>query len=141
MKNSKLLKVTGNLMIIAGTIVILLGIISMFVEGLFAAAGASVGIEWTIAILGMLGGVAEFVAGIFGVKSWKKPEKAAKCIVLGVIVLVLIAASQILSLMQSLILDASTVFTLGNVATWLVGFVVPVLYLFGAAHLSEQAKK
>ena len=77
---SKFLKVTGILMIIFGAIALVVSIIAILGLGVLEALGAPMGLLWASGIISLVGAVAEFVAGIIGVKNWNKPEKANTCI-------------------------------------------------------------
>lgn len=126
---SKLLKVSGILMIIGGALAIvitLLGIggiallVSMAEEGQLEF---NAGMAWAGIALALLGGVIELIAGIIGTKNWNKPEKANTCIVWGG----LVAAVSIIS---SILTTAS-----GQnfpIVSLLTGLVLPALYIIGA---------
>ncbi len=122
MQGSKFLKVTGILMIIFGAIALVLAIIAIAGISVLAALGASSGLLTVSCILALVGAVAEFVAGIIGVKNWNKLEKAGTCITWGIIVIVLCVISNILSVVGG-----------GefNILNLLTGLVIPVLYLIG----------
>ena len=72
----------------------------------------------------LLSAVAEFIAGIIGVKNWNKPEKAVTCIGWGIAVVAMCVISQILTL-----IGYPENF---NVINLVSGLVIPVLYLIGA---------
>ena len=80
-----LLKVTGILFIIFGAVSVVVTLIGVFMGTFFVAAGMSVtGAVVVVGIIIMcLGGLLEFLAGIFGVKNCDKPEKCNTCIVYG----------------------------------------------------------
>ena len=129
MQGSKFLKVTGILMIIFGALALVLSIISLAGLGMIAALAESIGevvpmgLLTVSAILGLVGAVAELIAGIVGVKNWNKPEKAGTCIIWGIIVLALCIISNVLTLV-----GYPDNF---NVLNLLTGLVIPVLYLIG----------
>lgn len=108
-QGSKMLKVTGILMIIGGGIVALAVIAS---------------------ILALLGGGIELAAGILGVKNWNQPAKAQSCIVFGAIIIALSVLSNILNLASG---------SEFNLFSLLLGLVLPVLYLVGAVQLKNMA--
>lgn len=124
MQGSKFLKVTGILMIIFGAIALVFSIIALAGVGVLAAMGAPSGLLLGAGLLALLGSVAEFVAGIIGVKNWNTPEKAQTCIVWGFIVIAFCIISNILTLV-----GYPENF---NVISLLTGLVIPVLYLVGA---------
>lgn len=121
---SKFLKVTGILMIIFGAIALVVAIIALLGFGVLEAIGAPMGLLWASGIISLAGAVAEFVAGIIGVKNWNKPEKASTCIGWGISV----AAMCIISNTFTLIGYPESF----NVFSLLTGLVIPVLYLIGA---------
>ena len=124
MKGSKFLKVTGILMLVSGAAVLVIGLIGLGTVGLLSAAGVNSSLFWVSAILGLLGAVAELIAGVAGIKNADKPEKAGVCITWGVVVVVFCLISQVLTLA-----NYPENF---NFASLILGFAVPVLYLIGA---------
>lgn len=123
MEGSKFLKVTGILMIIFGSIAMVLSIIALLGLGLLEALGAPMGIIWASGILSLAGAVAEFVAGIIGVKNWNRIDKAGTCIAWGIIVIAFCIISNVLTLVGYP--DNFSAISL------LTGLVIPVLYLIG----------
>ena len=121
---SKFLKVTGILMIIFGAIALVVSLIAIAGIGVLAALGASTGMLWASGIIALVGSVAEFVAGIIGVKNWNKPEKANTCIGWGIVVAAMCVVSSVLTLIGYP--DSFNWFSL------VTGLVIPVLYLIGA---------
>ncbi|MBQ9833146.1 MAG: hypothetical protein IJO48_05370 [Clostridia bacterium] len=125
-KGAKFLKVTGILMIIFGAIAIITGIIAILgiAALLLLSDGAlSSGLLYTAGIFTLVSAVAQFIAGIIGVKNCNKPENAQKCIVWGAIVAVLCVIGSILNVV------GGGSFSVVNL---LMGLVLPVLYIFGA---------
>lgn len=131
MQGSKFLKVTGILMIIFGAVALIFAIIALAGLGLLEALGAPMGILWASGILALVGAVAEFVAGIIGVKNWSKVEKAKTCMVWGIIVIAFCIISNVLTL-----IGYPENFSIVNVLT---GLVIPVLYLIGALQNKKLA--
>ncbi|MBQ7129210.1 MAG: hypothetical protein IJO19_04410, partial [Clostridia bacterium] len=82
---------------------------------------------WFALIIGLIGCIAEFVAGIIGVANWKKPEKAKTCIVWGIIIIALCVVSNVVTLIAYP--KSFSAFSL------LSGLVMPILYLIGAYKL------
>ncbi|MBR3243463.1 MAG: hypothetical protein IKF90_12325 [Parasporobacterium sp.] len=129
------LKVCGILMIIGGAVTIIVsGIIGIvgYVAGSAVSgmgeygAGAVLGVAALIsAILYLIGGIVELIAGIIGVKNNNRPEKATTCIVFGFIVLVINLIGTILSISGSSSAGSIIVSIICSVA-------LPVLYLIGA---------
>ena len=126
-KGSGFLKVTGILMIIGGGISIILGIIAALgVAALAYLSDGSISLTMLYASVALMviSAVAELVAGILGVVNCKKPEKAGVCIAWGIIVAVLCVVGTILNSVGG---GSFSVFSL------LLGLVLPVLYIIGAA--------
>lgn len=125
-KGAGFLKVTGILMIIGGSLAIIFSIIA--IAGIAALALISEGeinsgLLYASGFLMLVSAVAEFVAGIIGVKNCKKPEKAGTCMVWGIIVAVLCVLGVILSAVGG---------GSFNVVSLITGLVLPVLYIIGA---------
>ena len=132
-KGSGFLKVTGILMIIGGSLGLILGIIAIAGVGLLAAVsdGAISSTLLTVSCLFIIvSAVAELVAGIIGIKNCKAPEKATSCIVWGIIVAVLCIAGEIFSVASG---------SSFNVLSVILGLVLPVLYIIGAALNKKSA--
>lgn len=131
MKSNKFLKVTGILMIIGGAIGIILGFITVLGVGAVALLiETSAGGLMFAAIMVLLSGVLQLIAGISGVKNSAKPEKARVCITLGIIVAVL-----------TIVGNVTTVAFGGSfsVSSLVIGLVIPVLYLIGAFQSKKAA--
>lgn len=135
-QGSKMLKVTGILMIIGGALALVIALIAVI--GIAAAAslaagalgGGIIALAVIASILALLGGGIELVAGILGVKNWNQPAKAQSCIVFGAIIIALSVLSNILNLASG---------SEFNLFTLLLGLVLPVLYLIGAVQLKNMA--
>lgn len=71
----------------------------------------------------LVGGIIQLIAGINGVKHCNKPENAKKCITWGIIVIALAVISNVLQVIGG-----------GefNVLSFVIGLIVPVLYIYGA---------
>ena len=131
-KGAGFLKVTGILMIIGGAISIILGIIAALgVAALAYISGGTVSFAllYTSVILMIVSAVAELVAGIIGVANCKKPDKAGRCIVWGIIVAVLSVAGTILNSVGG---GSFNAFSL------MLGLVLPVLYIIGAVFNKKE---
>lgn len=132
-----LLKVTGILMIIFGGISVILAIISL-ISAISVLAlgsfliGAAVGALLLIAsIIALLSGALELVTGIVGVKNADNPAKAKTCIILcGVIILLSII---------SFIITCCSAFTATGLISFLLGLIIPGLYMWGAIKNQQQA--
>ena len=135
-QGSKMLKVTGILMIIGGALALVIALIAVI--GIAAAAslaagalgGGIIALAVIASILSLLGGGIELVAGILGVKNWNQPAKAQSCIVFGAIIIALSVLSNILNLASG---------SEFNLFSLLLGLVLPVLYLIGAVQLKNMA--
>ena len=135
-QGSKMLKVTGILMIIGGALALVIALIAVI--GIAAAAslaagalgGGIIALAVIASILALLGGGIELVAGILGVKNWNQPAKAQSCIVFGAIIIALSVLSNILNLASG---------SEFNLFSLLLGLVLPVLYLVGAVQLKNMA--
>lgn len=129
--NGKLLKVTGIIMIIFGAIGIIVSILAVVGAGAVAAlVGSSAGGLVFAALLSLLGAVLQLVAGIMGAANKNNPAKGGKCLVLGIIVILLSIAGNI------------TTVALGgqfNVLGLILGAILPVLYIIGAVQLKKSA--
>lgn len=125
-KGSGFLKVTGILMIIGGALGIILGIVALIGVSAFAylAEGEiSTGLLYTAGIITLLSAIVQFIAGIIGVKNCKRVEKAQTCIVWGILVILFSVVGSVLTVVGG---SAFPTFS------FLVGLIVPVLYIFGA---------
>lgn len=135
-QGSKMLKVTGILMIIGGALALVIAIIAVIRIAAAASLAAGVlgggiiALAVIASILALLGGGIELAAGILGVKNWNQPAKAQSCIVFGAIIIALSVLSNILNLTS----DSEF-----NLFTLLLGLVLPVLYLIGAVQLKNMA--
>ncbi len=135
-QGSKMLKVTGILMIIGGALALVIALIAVI--GIAAAAslaagalgGGIIALAVIASILSLLGGGVELAAGILGVKNWNQPAKAQSCIVFGAIIIALSVLSNILNLASG---------SEFNLFSLLLGLVLPVLYLIGAVQLKNMA--
>ena len=135
-QGSKMLKVTGILMIIGGALALVIALIAVI--GIATAAslaagalgGGIIALAVIASILALLGGGIELAAGILGVKNWNQPAKAQSCIVFGAIIIALSVLSNILNLASG---------SEFNLFSLLLGLVLPVLYLIGAVQLKNMA--
>ena len=126
-KGKGFLKVVGILMIIGGAIGIISSIVLLACTAPAAAVLSMIGISSGAVIasglLGLVGAALELVAGILGVKNCADPSKANSCIAFGIVVLALTVISNILYF---------------SVLSFLLGLILPVLYLIGA-FLNKQS--
>ena len=71
----------------------------------------------------LVGGIIQLIAGIHGVKHCNKPENAKKCITWGIIVIALAVISSVLQVIGG---------GKFNVLSFVIGLIVPGLYIYGA---------
>ena len=123
MKGQKFLKVTGILMIIGAALSILFGVIIGALIAKFAGA-STLGFAFYLGLATTLvGGIIQLIAGINGVKHCNKPENAKKCITWGIIVIALAVISNVLEVIGG---------GKFNVLSFVIGLIVPGLYIYGA---------
>ena len=126
MKSNMLLKVSGILMIIGGSISLIIGIIAVLGVGALAiilGSEANTGMLMLGAVMLLVGAVITFIAGILGVKNAAKPEKAMSCIVFGALAAIVSILSNILTVVGG---------GAFSVPSLLTGLLLPVIYLAGA---------
>lgn len=131
MKESKVLKTAGILMIIGGVVMMLLSVLSLL--GGAVVAGADVflgGLFLLISVIGILGAVLEFIAGIWGLKSWNHPEKAHRCVVMGVVLILF----SVVSGAGSIVISG---FTVNTAVSLFLGLILPILYIYGASSIKD----
>jgi len=122
----KLLKVTGILFIIFGVIGIILGLITLVFSDLLSDMGREQSLERATAtamlffgvLLGIASSILQLYAGWFGYKNCNKPDKAQKCLIFAIVLII--------------IRFASLFFDDVIVVAAIIGFILPVLYLIGA---------
>lgn len=128
-KGAGFLKVTGIIMIIGGSIGIIIAILALVGVAALDTMGVTDYIEYNTGLLyasgaiSLIGAAMELVAGIIGVKNCKKPEKAVTCMVFGIIVILFSLIGSILTVVGG---DSFPV------VSFLIGLVLPVLYIIGA---------
>lgn len=134
-KGKTLLKVMGIIMIVGGA----LGIIASIILAIAAAALIALGAPATLivgVILTILGSIAELIAGIICTKNAAKPDKATKCMVWSIIVIVLQLLGTILTLAGANAYAAefggqvNTGFS--TIVSIITGMVVPILAIIAA---------
>lgn len=126
MKGQKFLKVTGILMIIGAALSIIFGVLIGGIGALVAALGGSEALSFAFYLglaTALVGGVIQLIAGINGVKHCDKPENAKKCIIWGFIVIALSVISNVLEVLGG---------GKFNVLSFVIGLIVPGLYIYGA---------
>jgi len=88
--------------------------------------GASSGLVRIGVIIAIVGSVISVIVGIIGMKNADKPEKMGTCIFLGVVVMLIYAASQIIDFIGGGVHD--TMDYIGMIA----GFAIPAAFIIGA---------
>ena len=138
-KGKGLLKVAAILMTIIGGLSILIALISIAIFGFLTTimtrnedAVLAFGIAVVVLVGLILLAVLELVTGIIGIKNAGKPEHAVRCLVLGIIVLV-IAAACIGILVSSMSFRGDPVLAIVVYTLCAAAVVVPILYVIGAA--------
>lgn len=125
------LKVTGILMIVFGSILVVMnGLAWLGVSALAAIGGAEIdlGMMYIGVVLSFLGSIAELATGIIGVVNCNKADKAKLCLVWGVIVVVM-------TLLGNIIVPfAGGQFSIVNL---IIGMIVPALFVLGAVKNSK----
>jgi len=145
-KRIKFFKITGILMIIAGSGSILVGLLTLaagiflvfgnldnpgeigYVLGRFAGTGIAIALA---------GGVVQFITGIYSIKNYKIPEKANTFIHLGTLTAILFVVSQVWDIMSVGFHNYTN-----NVLVY-VGMVIPALYVISSVQLkvTEEPQK
>ncbi len=137
MQGTKILKVTGILMIIGGALLVLLGLIALAGGALVASANVSGatavgGLLIVASAISLLGAALELIAGILGVKNCQNPEKAGTCFTLGIVLIALSVASNIFSIIVN-------GFSASMVGSLVLGLILPILYTYGASLVKKGA--
>ena len=128
MKNT-LLKVIGILMIIGGVLALILEIVALIGVGVASAMDASLtGVQLIAVILLLVSGIVELIAGIKGVSGSSDPVKGAKCLPWGIAIIVIQVIGQILNIVSG---------SGFSVVNFLIGLVLPVLYIIGAVNAKK----
>ena len=140
-KSNVFLKITSILMIISGSFGLLFGIFVLLFGVILGIAAIHnpgpgvtqvVGLVETGVVLALVGTLVQFIAGLFGVKNAKNPEKANICIILGIINAVFVLVSLILDYI------GGGVHNFYNVFLVMFGLIIPTLYLLGAFQLKSK---
>ena len=156
-QGSTLLKVTSILMIIFSALGVCYGllIVAMFsdvtsISGmniweLLEEAGLTSGPLALSLICLFLAAVLELIAGIIGVSSWYKREKAGTCTVFGWLIILLLIAGIVFELIfvvqiidQSGVLSGFATLIVSSVLGGAISLVLPILYLIGANKLKNM---
>lgn len=138
-KGNGLLKVAAILMTIVGGLSILVALFFIVFFGFLTtvmARNEDAVVAFGIAVIILVGmvllAVLELITGIIGIKNVRRPERAVRCLVLGIIVLV-IAVICIGILVASTNFSGDPVLMIVVYLLCATAIVVPVLYVIGAA--------
>ena len=138
-KGKGLLKVSAILMTIIGGLSILIALFSIVFFGFLStvmARNEDAVVAFGIAVIILVGlillAVLELVTGIIGIKNAGRADHAVRCLVLGIIVLV-IAAVCIGILVSSMSFAGDPVLAIVVYSLCAAAVVVPILYVVGAA--------
>ncbi len=131
-KGKKLLKVCGVIFIIEGIVgIICYGILTLVLGlGLFVNYVDGGAIVVGVALLYTVAAVVALVAGLLGIKYSKGKADAGKCLVWGVINLIVTVIAGIWSLANEGVTTIHVLYTC-------IGFIIPSLYI-GGAYISKE---
>ena len=130
-KGQKFLKVTSILMIIGGALAgvsCLLGIAGVAVLASLADGHAAALMLYLALALALAAAVAEFIAGLKGLKTCKTGGDAHKCVVWGAVVAGITVVSSVMNVAGGGSVDAMSI---------LLSLVVPGLYIYGAMQVQK----
>lgn len=143
-KGKGFLRICGILMIIAGVVEIIfsgvvaiaLAIISLVAVGSVTSASGLVSEISTAgsvifiisAIIAIIGGILSLIAGIVGINNAARPERYKRCIVWGIIVLIV----NVISIVFSFISASSFNMNWLTIIAIIFGVIIPVLFIIGA---------
>lgn len=128
------LKVTSILMVIGGIIALLAGVFAILgVSALAALMGSAegTGLLYAGSVLAVVTSAVEILAGVKGLKACRLPEKAGKCVILGIAIVALSMISMAVSV------KGGGEFKIINLV---VNLLVPVLYTLGAVKTKPAAR-
>ena len=130
-KGQKFLKVTSILMIIGGALAgvsCLLGIAGVAMLASLADGHAAALMLYLALALALAAAVAEFIAGLKGLKTCKTGGDAHKCVVWGAVVAGITVVSSVMNVAGGGSVDAMSI---------LLSLVVPGLYIYGAMQVQK----
>lgn len=141
-KGGTLLKIMGIIMIVGGAVGIIGSIILIAAVAVLISAGAPGGIIVGI-ILSILGSIAELIAGIICTKNARRADKAVKCMVWCIIVIVLQLLGTIITAVGAGAIAneyGAGVSTAGStVISIILGLAVPVIAMIAAIMNKKSA--
>lgn len=141
-----LLKVCGILFIIFGVFGILFGLYAwLLMPGMMSSPQATAMLqqagttydEQTTTISGIISvviGIIEIIVGIVGVKNCNRTDKAQICFIAGVVAVICQLGSALFSAFAAEL-------TIGAILTMAIGFVLPVLFIWGALKNKEVSNQ
>ena len=130
-KGQKFLKVTSILMIVGGAlagVTCLLGIAGVAVLASLADGHAAALMLYLALALALAAAVAEFIAGLKGLKTCKTGGDAHKCVVWGAVVAGITVVSSVMNVAGGGSVNATSI---------LLSLVVPGLYIYGAMQVQK----
>lgn len=128
MSGSKILKITGIIMIVGGALAIFLSLLGFLGIATLAALGGNVFILFLVPLVGLATGVIQLLAGLKGYKGYDNPEIADTCLKWGIAIIGLSLIGTILSFIATGSLDFK------NLA---IGLILPGLYTYGAYQVKQ----
>ena len=136
MKKSLLLRAAGIIMIISAIVTLVFNIVAIVENGTTYGneagnVGAGIFVVFLMDAFPLLVNVLTLIAGIWGAKNWKTPQKAGKCVTIGTLILALNVASVALGVVNA-------GFTSTVIAS-MAFLLFPLLYLVGALQLRRSA--
>lgn len=130
-KGQKFLKVTSILMIIGGVlsaITCVLGIAGVALLAAMADAQTEMWMLYAAIGLALVAAVAEFIAGLKGLKTCKTGQNADKCVVWGGVIAGVTVVSIILNVAGG---------NAPNVTSIVLNLLVPAMYIYGAMQVKK----
>jgi len=142
-RSQRFFKVTSILMLIAGLGAVFVGVL-ILIAGIILLVGSKdnpgllsslIGqFAGTGIVIAVVGGILQFITGVFSLKSGKKHEKSNTFIILGIITAALHIASQVWDILSVGFHTYS-----GNIAVY-VGLVIPAVYIISAVQLKHRGE-
>lgn len=130
MSGSKILKITGIIMIIFGAITVGISILGLIGATALISMGSNPIILYLASIVVLISGVVQLLAGIKGYKGHDDPSMADTCFKWGIALIALSLLGTVLNFASTGSLDFK------NIA---MGMILPGLYTYGA-YLNKQMK-
>lgn len=135
MKQSKFLKVMGIIMTIFGSISILINLAALIMlpsENELNLMDTPYTKMYILLIFALVLSIILIILGIMGIKNHNKPEKAKICITAGIIYIILLTISNVLTIFATNRPLASLI------VPSIISYIVPTLYLVAAFQLKKM---